>query len=71
MNYFLKQQLEILAEEADIQEKSAQRQKAAIRAILMFEVGAAYYDYTHTNETSTEPPQIHSNNKYSRAIENG
>lgn len=50
MNYFLKKELQIIATEADIQEKSAQRIKRAIRDILLFEAGAAYYDYTHSNQ---------------------
>lgn len=52
MNYFLKKQLEIIATEADIQEKSAQRTKQAVRSILLFEVGEAFYDYTHQESSS-------------------
>lgn len=50
MNYFLKKRLEIIAQEAEVQEQSAKRIKRAIRDILMFEVGAEYYRRTHSAE---------------------
>lgn len=53
MNYFWKRRLEIIAEQADIQEKSAQKIKQAVRDILLFECGAAYYDYTHQENLPT------------------
>ena len=54
MNYFYKKRLEIIAQEAEVQEQSAKRIKRAIRDILMFEVGAAYYDYMHSNCAEAE-----------------
>ena len=50
MNYFLKKRLEIIAQEAEAQEKSAQKIKRAIRDILLFEVGAEYYRRTRSAE---------------------
>ena len=55
MNYFFKKQLEVIAMEADIQEKSAQKVKKAIREILLFECGAEYYRITRQYKESSSP----------------
>lgn len=49
MNYFIKEQLDVIAKQANIQENAAQKTKQAIRAILLFECGAEYARHTRSN----------------------